>query len=141
MVTLTEDELDVLVSAAIHRAELLDDARSPLAKDAWQEVMTYEERLAAITSPGDVLGGVARAGAVSAALAAGLRRDAERLATRYLAEDSLPSERRDTIGRMLQQAGIHIQENGSSRAVAHGTNGTTVRPSSGHKSQINVNRP
>ena len=79
MILQTEDELDILVSAAIRRAELLDDAKSPAARDAWREVMTYEERLAAITSPNGVAGGVARAGAVRAALAAGQRVDATRL--------------------------------------------------------------
>src|SRR5271167_3758781 len=94
LIALTEDELDTLVSIAIRRAELLDDARSPAANDAWHEVMVYEERLAATTSAKDIPGGVARVGAVRAALAAGRRLDASNLASRYLAEEELPPERR-----------------------------------------------
>jgi len=100
---LTEDELDSLVSIAIHRAEILDEAQSPGASDAWYEVMLYEERLATITQPEEVPGGVARVGAVTAALAAGRRIEALRLASRYLAEDSLSPERRATIQRALHE--------------------------------------
>src|SRR3990172_5184034 len=99
VIALTEDELDILVSIAIRRAELLDDMGSPTANDAWHEVMIYEERLAMITRPAEITGGVARVGAVRAALAAGQRLDAARLASQYLAEDSLPPERRVAIGR------------------------------------------
>lgn len=100
--TLTEDELDTLVSIAIRRAEILDDARSPLASAAWQEVMLYEERLAAMTSPEALPGGVARVGAVWSALAAGERIEATRLATQYRAEKLLPPERRVAMDRAFQ---------------------------------------
>jgi hypothetical protein len=103
LVALSEDELDTLVSIAIRRAEILEDAQSPAANDAWQEVMVYEERLATITSPSDISGGVARAGAVRAALAAGRRLDASSLASRYLAEAELPAERRAAIDRAFQE--------------------------------------
>lgn len=102
VIALTEDELDTLVSIAIRRAELLDDAGSPTANDAWHEVMVYEERLAMITRPAEITGGIARVGAVRAALAAGQRLDAARLASQYLAEDSLPPERRVAIERVFQ---------------------------------------
>jgi|GEM_PF-1573453 len=100
---LTEDELDTLVSIAIRRAEILDETQSPGANDAWSEVVVYEERLAALTRPDDVPGGVARVGAVTAALAAGRRSDASRLASRYLAEEAFPSERREAIQRAFQE--------------------------------------
>lgn len=100
---LTEGELDTLVSIAIRRAELLDDMGSPAATDAWREVMAYEERLATITRPEDITGGVARVGAVRAALAAGERLEAARLASQYLAEESLPHERRIAIERAFQE--------------------------------------
>ncbi len=90
---LSEDELDVLVSVAIQRAEILDEADSPAAPDAWHEVMLYEEQLAAITSPAAVAGGVARVGAVRAALSAGRRAEAVRLSAQYLREASLPQGR------------------------------------------------
>lgn len=96
---LTEDELDILVSIGIRRAELLDDMRSPAAGDAWYEVMVYEEHLAMTTDPAEITGGVARAGAVRAALAAGKRSEAARLALMFLAEDALPPERRAAIER------------------------------------------
>lgn len=102
-ITLTEDELDTLVSIAIRRAELLEDAGSPAANDAWYEVMSYEERLAEITAPGDITGGVARVGAITAALAAGQRQEAARLASQYLGEESLSPERRTAIGRAFQE--------------------------------------
>jgi hypothetical protein len=100
---LTEEELDTLVSIAIRRAELLDDDDAPEAAGAWHEVMLYEEQLAKITSPSDVSGGVARAGAVWAALAAGRRRHAVRLKDKYLAEDGLPDERRSAIEETFEE--------------------------------------
>jgi transcriptional regulator GlxA family with amidase domain len=103
LTTLTEDELDILVSIAIRRAEILDDSGSPAANEAWREVMVYEERLSAITGPEEIPGGVARVGAVAAALAAGERQEAACLASHYLAEDSLPSERRAAIERVFAE--------------------------------------
>lgn len=100
---LTEDELDTFVSIAIRRAEILEDLKSPQAGDAWSEVMSYEARLAELTQPEDIPGGVARVGAVTAALAAGRRSEALRLAGLYLAEASLPEERREAIRRAFQE--------------------------------------
>ena len=106
----TEDELDMLVSIAIRRAELLDDLKSPMSANAWREVMAYEEHLARITRPAEIAGGVARAGAVMAALAAGQRSDAQRLALQYLAEDALPSERRIVIERAIKEDANRLAE-------------------------------
>ena len=100
---LTEDELDTLVSVAIHRAEILDELQSPTAQEAWHEVMVYEERLAAITRPEEIPGGVARVGAVTAALAAGRRIEALRLSSCYLAEPAFPPERRAAIQRAFHE--------------------------------------
>jgi len=102
LITLTEDELNTLVSIAIRRAEVFDDMDSPMASDAWHEVMVYEERIARITRPEEITGGVARVGAVRAALAAGQRLEAAHLASLYLAEDSLPPERRAAMERVFQ---------------------------------------
>jgi len=99
----SEDGLDALVSVAIRRAEILDDMQSPTASEAWHEVLLYEEQLAMITSPAEITGGVARVGAVRAALAAGQRLEAVRLASRYLAEEALPAERRAAIERAFQE--------------------------------------
>lgn len=103
MTKLTEEELDTLVSIAIRRAELLDEIGSPAATDAWAEVMAYEERISAITPADDIMGGIARAGAVRAALAAGRRQDASRLASIYLGAEALPKERRMAIERAFQE--------------------------------------
>lgn len=101
--TLSENDLDTLVSIAIRRAEILEDVGSPSAQEAWLEVLAYEERLATITSAADIAGGIARAGAVHAALAAGRREDAERLAHKYLSDPSLPKERRLVIERAIAE--------------------------------------
>lgn len=103
LTALTEEELDVLVSIAIRRAEVLDDSDSPTAIEAWREVMVYEERLAKLTPAAGVPGGVARFGAVTSALAAGERSKAAELAEQYLAEKSLPRERRQAIKRALDE--------------------------------------
>lgn len=109
--TLSENDLDTLVSIAIRRAEILEDVGSPSTEEAWLEVLAYEERLAAITPSADIVGGIARAGAVHAALAAGRREDAERLARKFLSDPSLPPERRAAIERVI--------EDDSRRLAAH----------------------
>jgi hypothetical protein len=103
LITLTEDELDTLVSVAIRRAEVLDETGSPLADETWREVMVYEERLASITPADEIPGGIARVGAVTAALAAGERHEALRLASQYLDEELLPPERRAAIERAFKE--------------------------------------
>jgi hypothetical protein len=103
LITLTEDELDTLVSVAIRRAEVLDETGSRLANETWREVMVYEERLASITPADEIPGGIARVGAVTAALAAGERQEALRLASQYLDEELLPPERRAAIERAFKE--------------------------------------
>ena len=100
---LTEDELDVLVSIAIQRAELLSDQRLPAARAAWQEVLQYEVRLSEITDAGELPGGVARVGAIAAALAAGNRILADQLRSKYEGEPCLPAERRKAIERVFTE--------------------------------------
>jgi hypothetical protein len=106
--TLGEDDLDTLVSIAIRRAEVLEDIGSPSAQEAWLEVLAYEERLAAITLAADIAGGIARAGAVHAALAAGRREDAERLVRKYLNDPSLPAERRAVIEGVVEEDNMRL---------------------------------
>jgi hypothetical protein len=96
----TEDELDSLVTGAILRAEVLQDEGSPSAASAWREVLEYERLLAQITAPTSVEGGVARVGAVFAALAAGDRVEATRLAELFR-EENLPDERRAALERVF----------------------------------------
>jgi hypothetical protein len=99
---LSEGELDVLVSIAIRRAEILEDSGSRSAADAWHEVMVYEEHLAKITSAAEISGGIARVGAIRAALAAGNRADASRLTETFLADKSLPDERKAAIEKVFR---------------------------------------
>ena len=101
--TLTEDDLDALVSIAIRRAEVLDDARSGAASDAWREVRLYEEKLATLTPADNITGGIARVGAVRAALASGARQEAARLEAQYLDDPLLPTERRDALKRVFDE--------------------------------------
>ncbi len=91
--------VEALVSGAIQRAELLDDAGLAAAGDAWREVMDLEVELSRRHPAGSVPGGVARAGAVHAALAAGA--DGWDLADRYLAEAGLPEERKRAISAVI----------------------------------------
>ncbi|MBM3459636.1 MAG: hypothetical protein FJX77_14030 [Armatimonadetes bacterium] len=98
----TEDELDILVSVAIRRAEVLAEEGDPGTPAAWREVRLYEELLSRITAPTTVEGGVARVGAVYAALAAGDRLDAEELAEKYRAE-GLTDERRARLDTILTE--------------------------------------
>lgn len=98
----SETDLDTLVSIAIRRAEVLEDVSSPNAQEAWLEVLAYEERLAAITPASDIAGGIARVGAVHAALASGRREEAERLAQKYSSDPALPAERRMAIDRVFE---------------------------------------
>lgn len=95
----SEDELDTLVSIAIRRAELLDERMPSAARAAWREVMEFEERLAAISDASEISGGIARVGAIQAALAAGLRQDAKQLQTKYLLDKNLSTERKAAIER------------------------------------------
>ncbi len=93
--------IEALVSGAILRAELLDDAGLATARDAWREVMELEVELSSRHPAGSVPGGVARAGAVHAAFAAGA--DGWDLADRFLAEQDLPKERRQAITTVIAE--------------------------------------
>lgn len=100
--TLNESDLDRLVSVAIQRAEVLEDSNSSAAQEAWLEVLAYERRLAALTKASEIAGGVARAGAVYAALAAGRRHEAEQFAEEYFNDPLLPQERRSAIMKAFE---------------------------------------
>ncbi len=95
--------LNALVSIAIHRAELHEKMGSALVAEAWREVMLCEQQLVAITPAFTIPGGIARVGAVAAALASGNRQEANRLAQVYRADDSLSDERRRALDRIFQE--------------------------------------
>lgn len=68
---MTLDELNLLVSQAIRRAELLDELGAPTVKEAWAEVSLIEEQLALRQEASTAGGYYARRGAVNAAFKAG----------------------------------------------------------------------
>lgn len=67
---MTLDELNLLVSQAIRRAELLDELGAPTVKEAWAEVSLIEEQLALRQEASTAGGYYARRGAVNAAFKA-----------------------------------------------------------------------
>jgi hypothetical protein len=101
--SLTEDELDALVSGAIRRAEILDDAREPAAGAAWHEVMLYEERLAEITPATGIEGGIARRGAVHAALKAHNYSRAQDLVESYAADELAPASLKEALRAIVME--------------------------------------
>ena len=68
---MTLDELNLLVTQAIRRAELLEELGAPTIKDAWAEVSLIEEQLALKQEASSAGGYFARRGAVNAAFEAG----------------------------------------------------------------------
>jgi len=92
-----------LVSAAIWRAERLEDEGRP-ATLAWTEVWELEEALSRGLPADSVAGGVARAGAVHAAFAAGRSDEALALCRRFLAEPGLPAERASALQDICAEA-------------------------------------
>lgn len=64
------DDLNMLVSETVRRAELLEDLASPSAREAWSELSLIEERLARMQPPESAGGGFARRGAIHAAIKA-----------------------------------------------------------------------
>lgn len=68
---MTLDDLNLLVTQAIRRAELLEELGAPTVKEAWAEVSLIEEQLALKQEASSAGGYFARRGAVNAAFKAG----------------------------------------------------------------------
>ncbi|HEX4345175.1 MAG TPA: hypothetical protein VHZ31_06390 [Solirubrobacteraceae bacterium] len=100
---MTVDELNMLVTEAILRADALADLDSPTAAEAYLEVSLIEERLAVALPASDVEGAIARRGAVRAADIAGEHDRARDLATRYLAEEDGSPELREEIMTLIDE--------------------------------------
>ncbi len=96
-----EETLNALVSIAILRAEMLEDARDSAQVGAWREVLELEKRLAIMTDAASPPGGVARAGAVDAAIKSKQLDIALQLRKTYFAESGLPQARRHEISAMI----------------------------------------
>ncbi len=83
---MTVDLLYPLVSEAIRRAETLEDLQAPGAHAAYLDLSLLEERIADALPASDPEGGIARRGAVRAAIAAEDFARARDLVERFLAE-------------------------------------------------------
>jgi hypothetical protein len=98
------DELYAKVTEAIEDAEALDDAGDTVAaRRAYLEVSMIEEAIAAELDPRTTQGGIARCGAVRAALNADLPMRAAELALKFLAEPGLSAEDASELFRLLAQ--------------------------------------
>jgi len=84
------DSLYSLVTAAIWRAEQLEEHGDSSAPTVWAEVASLEEELAAVLPVSQPEGRIARRGAVRAALKAGNYAHAQALTQRYLADQDAP---------------------------------------------------
>lgn len=89
------------VTAAIGRTEAIE-VTDPGYKAAQRRVAELEGRIAALLPPDDVEGAIARRGAVRAAIAAGDREWAQRLAAEFIAEPAIPPELRDQLWGLLR---------------------------------------
>ena len=96
------DELNTLVTDAIWRAQDLESRGVCAAAGAWLEVSSIEEQLAAAFPASDCQGGIARRGAVRAALKAGDRARANALADRYFAEEAAPESLKVALREILE---------------------------------------
>jgi len=97
------DNLNLLVTEAIMRADTLADLGSPTAADAYREVSLLEERLADTLPASDAFGAIARRGAVRAACAAGDDARARALAAQYLADEDASRELRAEITALIEE--------------------------------------
>ncbi|HYX26304.1 MAG TPA: hypothetical protein VFC23_19275 [Thermoanaerobaculia bacterium] len=98
------DSLNVRVTAAIRRAEQLDEHLANSALLAWAEVSLIEEELARALPVSQPEGRIARRGAVRAALKAQDHARAQALAQRYLADKDAPDSLRAAFREMLEDS-------------------------------------
>ena len=100
---MTIKELNLLVSEAILRADMLADLEAPGAAQAYLEVSLIEEQLAEALPASRPQGAIARRGAVRAAGIAGDDHRARELAARYLAEEDAGPDLREEIMMLLAE--------------------------------------
>jgi hypothetical protein len=99
------DSLYERVTEAILRAERLEAEGPPFeANQAYLNVSFLEEEIAEALPPSDPEGGIARRGAVRAALTAGLPIRAKELADRYVAEAGVPPALAAELNEMARAA-------------------------------------
>ena len=92
------------VTFAIHLAESDEIFREGKTIEAYQIVCFYEEWLSMLLDANTVEGGIARAGAIRAAMQAGQGKRAIDMAEAFLREDELSSSRRREIQGLLNTA-------------------------------------
>jgi hypothetical protein len=95
------DELNTLVTEAIWRAEELE--AGDIARQAWNEVSSLEEKLANALPASEPQGRIARRGAVQSALKAGDDVRAHALADSYLADEAAPESLNAALREILEQ--------------------------------------
>jgi hypothetical protein len=100
---MSTDSLHSLVTAAIWRAEQLEEHEISSAPLAWAEVASLEEQLAAALPASQPEGRIARRGAVRAALKARDYNRAQALAQRYLGEKDVPKNLRTALREILEE--------------------------------------
>jgi hypothetical protein len=96
------DELNTLVTDAIWRAEHLEGQDSGAELQAWLEVSSIEEQLATAFPASECQGGIARRGAVCAALKAGDLARARLLAETYFSEPAAPESLKAELHEILE---------------------------------------
>lgn len=101
---MTLENLYLLVSEAISRAEALEDLGLPSARSAYHDLSELEEQVAGLLPATDVEGAIARRGAVRAAIQADELSRAADLVTRFLADPAAPSALRGELESLVQAA-------------------------------------
>jgi hypothetical protein len=110
-------ELNVRVTAAILRAERLEDERSPHALAAYAEVSGYEEALATLLPADDLAGAIARVGAVTAAVRARSYERARLLTKLFSADPALTDARRAEMFKALASIPSPASEDQGGRSI------------------------
>ena len=97
------DNLNVLVTGAIWRAEQLEAQGLRSSPQAWAEVSSLEEGLAKMLPVSESEGRIARRGAVRAALKAADYARAHALAEGYAAEEDAPRSLKAALRKILEE--------------------------------------
>jgi hypothetical protein len=111
------DELYLLVTDAILRAEALDDLNAPGATNAFLDVSLLEERIARDLTASRPEGAIARRGAVRAAVAAGSLRRAELLVGDFSRESDSSEALRWDLSELIKNSRANV---GSQHEVPSG---------------------
>ncbi len=117
---MTVDDLKMLVSEAVRRAELLQDLGSPGAREAWRELSQIEEKLAHLQPADSAGGGFARRGAIHAAIQARDFDRAEALLADFRAEGESSARLVEPLAALLTEHLAAVQSRFPYAARQHG---------------------